>query len=64
MEKDLRYGLAWRYAREHAAHLLLDPEEHFDAFTDSELTLAEQAEALRELRRIAGRLLAPCPEDA
>lgn len=64
MEKESRYGLARRYAREHAAHLLLDPEEHCEAFVDSGLTLAEQAEAHRELKRIAGRLLDLRPEDA
>jgi hypothetical protein len=61
--KEPRYVLARRYARQHAAQLLLDSEQHCEAFTDCELTRAEQAEALRELKRIAGRLLAASPED-
>lgn len=64
MGKEPRTGLARRIAREYVVHLLLDPEEHCEAFVDSGLTLAEQAEARRELKRIAGRLLDLRGDDA
>ena len=64
MGKEPRTGLARRIAREYVVHLLLDPEEHCEAFVDSGLTLAEQAEAHRELKRIAGRLLDLRGDDA
>lgn len=54
MEKDfVRKGLARRVAQMYAARLLLNAEEHVDAFEDEELTEAEKTEARAELRRIA-----------
>lgn len=57
----VRRNLARWHARRYAAELLLDLEQHADAFDDAELSAAERAEAYAELRRIAGRLM---PEDA
>lgn len=57
----VRTGLARWHARRYAAELLLDFEQHVDAFDDAELSAAERIEAYAELRRIAGRLM---PEDA
>lgn len=57
----VRENLARWYARRYAAELLLDTEQHADAFAGEELSAAERSEAYAELRRIAGRLM---PEDA
>ncbi len=55
----VREALARSLARRYAAALLLDMEQHVEAFLDDELTAAEQAEAGKELRRIA---LSLCPD--
>lgn len=55
----VREALARSLARRYAAALLLDMEQHAEAFLDDELTAAEQAEAGKELRRIA---ISICPE--
>ena len=62
MDKDfVRTNLARWHARRYAADLLMDLEQHADAFDGEALSPAERAEAYAELRRIAGRLM---PEDA
>lgn len=61
--KLVRQGLANRVARQFAAAQILDAGAAAEAFAEEALTAEERLAAHAELRRIAGALLAPNPED-
>lgn len=61
--KLVRQGLANRVARQFTAAQILDAKAAAEAFAEDALTAEERLAAHAELRRIAGALLAPSPED-